>query len=451
MSRRSLARATPEDEPSVGSDVSERSRNRQVRHRRRTSRRQGRYQRLAFNDEFVRAPDRGAIGNRRLPARVYVGVVFLTGILAVLQFYFLPRNLAAAEFGLAVLGLSVTQAALQFTDIGLINASLRSDVSDEIRVALRAHAVCISHVICVAAIVVGCGIGLAGSVFGYIAAAGCACGLLLIGGRAQASATVQLSDEIAATRHNVFWQNAPKIGSVVGSFGGTAIAAMLAAVGTSALFGRPHLPRRIRLSFLRQHRRLWVPGIAVSASGFLLAWVDTYTLSLVAGVAEAGDYQAIVRPLTGISYIYLPLIALIQAAFNARDYRRVKVLMAMSILLGAAGSASVAAFLVVYGHDIWPRFAFDHHTVAAAAVAATAMCASAVLGGQLVLLGRQTAAAINTSLGALVLAVVSVVTVREMGAFGAGLASAVAATLVVVAHGTVLLLHKRTERVHTRR
>lgn len=451
MNRRSVDRAAPEDEPSLESVVNNCSKNARHRFRPNSSQYSSWYDRFFFEDDFVRLTGDRVAAKRRLSVTGYAGVVLLTGSLAVLQFYFLPRNLSATEFGFTVLGLSVTQAALQFTDGGLINASLRSDVPDEVRVALRAHAVSISHIACAILIAISCCLGIAGMPFGYIAAAGFACGVLLIGGRAQASATVHLSDEKAATWHNISWQNAPKIGSVAGSFGGSAISTMLAALATSALFGRPHLPHRIQVRFIRDNRRLWLPGIAVSLSGFLLSWVDTYTLSLVSGVSEAGAYQAIVRPLTGITYLYLPLIALIQAAYNARDDKRVKLLMATSISLGAAGSALVAAFLILYGHAIWPQFDFDRRTAVAAALAATAMCASAVLGGQLVLQGRQIAAAVNTSLGAITLVIVSLVTVRELGAFGAGLASAAAASLVVVAHGTVLLLNNRTKRVDTLR
>ena len=449
MSRRSFDRANPNMTPfRSGDDKPSRSGGRPTHRLSRSKSRN--YQRCVFKDNFVRPSDARVVTDSRLSASSYALVVLLTGSLAVVQFYFLPRNLGAAEFGLAVLGLSVTQAALQFTDVGLINASLRSDISDDVRVALRAHAVSISHILCVVFIIISCGVGAAGTSFGYIAAAGFACALFLIGGRTQASAAVHMSDEKTATRHNILWQNSPKIGSVLGSFGGTATASMVAAVATSALFGRPHLPRRIRFSFLRLHRWLWLPGIAVSASGFLLTWVDTYTLSILSGVTDAGNYQAIVRPLTGITYIYLPIIALIQSAFNAGNSQRVKLLMASCVALGVAGSTLVAAFLIIFGHEVWPGFAFDHRTVLVAAVAAVAMCVATVLGGQLLLRGHHLAAAINTSLGAIILAIVSVVTVRAMGTFGAGLASALAATFVVAAHGTVLLTKNMTERVSTR-
>ena len=114
-----------------------------------------------------------------------------------------------------------------------------------------------------------------------------------------------------------------------------------------------------------------------------MTWTDTYSLSIVSGVDEAGQYQAIVRPLTGITYLYLPIVALIQAAHNATAERRVKLLMVSGIALGGLGSMAIAVFLVIFGRDIWPDFRFDTKVVVAAAVAATAMCVAAIIGIQL--------------------------------------------------------------------
>ena len=152
------------------------------------------YSRLIYADQFAR-PEAGTSRGSRISILRYGSVVLLTGSLAIAQFYFLPNNLGATEFGLAVLGLSVIQAALQFSDAGSINASLRSDLSDDLRVALRVNAVSISSIVCLGGIIVSCGFGLIGASFGYISAAAFACALLLIGGKAHASAAVQMGDE----------------------------------------------------------------------------------------------------------------------------------------------------------------------------------------------------------------------------------------------------------------
>ena len=138
----------------------------------------------------------------------------------------------------------------------------------------------------------------------------------------------------------------------------------------------------------------------------------------------AGQYQAIVRPLTGITYLYLPIIALIQAAQNATAQKRVKLLMVAGVALGGLGSVGIGVFLIVFGRDLWPDFRFDTKVVVAAAVAATAMCVATVIGIQLMLRGKQLIISVNTSTGAALLLVLSLLTVERMGALGAGLASA---------------------------
>jgi O-antigen/teichoic acid export membrane protein len=326
---------------------------------------------------------------------------------------------------------------LQFSDLGSINASLRSDLTDELRAALRENAVSISSIFCLFGVIASCVLGFAGASFGYVSAAAFACALFLIGGKAHASAAVHMGDEKNATRHNIIWQNAPKVGSIVGSFGTTAVASMLGALVTSALFSRPQIPRRPSSSFLRINRNFWMPGLAVSASAFLLTWTDTYSLSIVSGIDEAGQYQAIVRPLTGITYIYLPILALIQAAHNAHAETRVKRLMVAGGALGALGSVVIGMFLILFGRKVWPDFRFDTKVVVVAAVAATAMCIGTVIGIQLVSHGRHAIVSLNTTFAATVLLVLSLLTVEKMGALGAGLSSAVAWTVVTVCHSAV--------------
>ena len=408
------------------------------------------FRRLTYTDQFVR-PDPGGPPRSRVSILAYASVVLLTGSLAIAQFYFLPNNLGATEFGLTVLGLSVIQGALQFSDVGSINASLRSDLTDDLRVALRDNAVSISSIVCLSGIIVSCALGFAGASFGYVSATAFACSLLLIGGKAHASAAVQMSDEKGATRHNVIWQNSPKIGSIIGSFGTTALASMLGALATSAVFSRPQIPRRPSWSFLRSNRNAWMPGLAVSSSAFLMTWTDTYSLSIVSGMNEAGQYQAIVRPLTGITYLYLPIIALIQAAHNATAQKRVKLLMVAGVALGGLGSVMIAVFLMIFGRDVWPDFRFDTKVVAAAAVAATAMCVATVIASQLLLLGKHVIASVNTTVGAAVLLVLSLLTVETMGALGAALASAIAWIVVAVCHSAVYFTLSRRIRTSVRK
>ena len=398
--------------------------------------------RLAYADRYHHSP----AFRRKVSPGVYAAVVLMTGLLSVAQFYFLPNNLGITEFGLVALGLSVLQAALQFSDLGSGNASLRSDLDADLRVALRENAVSTSWLICIIGIAASCVLGVAGVGFGFVAAAAFASAAMVVGDKAHASAAVQRGDERSTTRHNIVWQNSPKLGSILGSFGGSATWAMAGGLVTSLICSRLALPRRPSWTFLRDHRNLWLPGLAVSLGAFVLTWSDTYLLSFMAGLDEAGQYQAVVRPLTGLTYLYLPLVALVQAAHNAKAQNREKMLTAAAIVLGIVGSASIAIVLVSVGHRLWPEFRFDADVVVAAAVASAGMCAATLVGTQLLLRGHHLVAAANGVAGTVVLVVVSVLTIRSLGALGAALASAAGWSIVACCHAVFLVRLRHRQR-----
>ena len=375
---------------------------------------------------------------RLLTSRQYLGFVAITSGLAVAQFYFLPRNLGPTQFATAVLALSVIQGAQQLGDFGAHNASLRAGLPRADRIQLRESAVLLSTVTCLIGILTGVVVGLSGSPFGYLVALACGTALLLAPSKAHSSGAIQLGDERAATMHNLVWQNASKFGSIVGSFGGTALLSILGALINATLLYRPALPRFVAWAVLKAHARVILPGLALSVSAFFMMWIDTYTLSSVTGLADAGQYQAVVRPLTGITYLYLPVISLIQAAHNAGLLQRERRLMVVASMLGVGGSFGIAVGLYLVGERIWPAFDFAPEVVAACGAAAGLAALSAVVGGQLTLRGRQGWAAANTVLGALVLLLLSLLLIPRIGAVGAGLASAAAWLLVALCHAVVL-------------
>lgn len=387
----------------------------------------------------------GPSTRRSLSPKLYLGFVGITGGLAVTQFYFLPLNLGPTEFATAALGLSLIQGSQQLSDLGAHNASLRVGLSREDRIRLRESAIFLSSMVCLAGILLGLSLGIGGIGFGYIVACAFGAALLLAPSKTHSSGAIHLGDERAATSHNLLWQNAPKLGSVVGSFGGTALFTIFGAFINALLVYRPALPRFVAWGVLRSHIRLIAPGLALSLSAFLMMWTDTYTLSAVAGLADAGQYQAVVRPLTGITYLYLPVISLIQAAHNAGLVRRERRLMSFAGLMGVVGSFGIALGLYVFGERIWPEYEFSAGVLAACGTAAGLACLSSVVGGQLTLRGRQGWAAGNTVLGATMLLVLSLLLIPGWGAVGAGVASSSAWLLVVVLHSAVLWWSPRFE------
>lgn len=393
--------------------------------------------------DLVAGVEPGSAVRRTLSSRLYLGFVMITGGLAVAQFYFLPGNLGPTEFAMAALALSAIQGSQQLGDLGAHNASLRVALPREDRIQLRESAVYLSSVVCLIGVALGLIVGITGSSLGYLAACACGTALFLAPNKTHSSGAIQLGDERAATKHNLLWQNAPKLGSVIGSFGGTAFLTILGALVNAALVYRPSFPRYVRWGVLRSHLRVLVPGLALSTSAFLMMWIDTYALSAVDGLANAGQYQAVVRPLTGITYLYLPVISLIQSAHNAGLIRRERRLMLIASFMGVGGSLAIGLGLYLFGQRIWPEFEFSAGVVSACGAAAGLACLSAVVGGQLTLRGRQGWAAINTVLGAGVLLLLSLLLIPSVGVVGAGVASSSAWAVVVVCHSIVLFLSPR--------
>jgi len=395
----------------------------------------------------------GGAGQRRAARKIrpvhYLAFVFVTAALAAAQFYFLPRNLGPLEFAGVVLGLSVIQGALQFGDLGSYNASLRAALPAQDRVELRESAVFLSSVVCLIGVVLGVLVGLTSNPMGWILAAGCATAFLLAPNKAHSSGAIQLGEERIATKHNLVWQNAPKLGSIVGSFGGSAVASMAGALVSAAFSYRLELPRFVSWRVLRTHAKVIIPGFVLSLSAFLMAWTDTYALSTVAGLEDAGQYQAVVRPLTGITYLYLPIVSLIQAAHNAGLKRRERRLMVVAVALGFLGAGAISGGMWLFGPTIWPEFEFALPVILACGFSASLFALCTVVGGQLTLRGKQGLAAGTTVLGALVLLGLSLVLIPRFGAFGAGLASASSWLFVTICHSAILavvVLRQRAEK-----
>ncbi|MGE4008736.1 MAG: hypothetical protein AB7F12_22740 [Pseudonocardia sp.] len=339
--------------------------------------------------------------------------------------------------------MSLLQAALQFADLGFFNASLRSDLSAVDRTTLRKAGVSIAWITCVSGMLAATVASITVSGVALLAVLAFVCALLVVGDKARGSAAVHLGDEVRATRNNTSWQNSPKLGSIIGSFGHSALLTMAGAAVSAALFSRPAFPNAIDLRWVRKTARFWGPGLAVAATAFIATWAETYVLSISAPIASVGQYQAVVRPLTGVTYLYLPVVSLIQAASNSGRWSRARKLTAAGISIGFTGSTLVGLAMFFFGRQIWPDFDFRTDVIVFAAVASFGMCISALLGTHLLLLGKHVAAATNSAIGAIALLVAAIVLVPSGGEVGAAVSSSLAWTIVVACHCFTLWRNQR--------
>ncbi|WP_248704998.1 lipopolysaccharide biosynthesis protein [Curtobacterium sp. MWU13-2055] len=377
----------------------------------------------------TRAPGRfdASARPRRLGRNLYLLFVGVTAFLALAQMVLLPRNLSAFEFGTLSIALSLTQAVQQFGDLGFSNAAFRRELDSSLRGELREYGLTNVFVVSTVAILVAAVAAFAGAFswygFGVLALAVLS-GTVLAASKMSANSAIEAGDERAAAVQNAVWQNAPKLGMIVGSFGGTALASSIGAVVTAVGFGRPRLPRRWATpTTFSRHARLWAPGLTLVAAAFAASWVDTYILTALQGVDAAGAYQAILRPLLGVTYIYLPVVAILQSAANRGQWQRMRRLRLASVGGSAACAALVAAALIMIGDQVWPEYKFPTVAVVLCAVSVVAGCASTVFGTELLVHGRQGFSAVATLGGAAVLAALTAALVPHLGLVGAAAGS----------------------------
>ncbi len=383
----------------------------------------------------------------KLSFKVYCAILVFTASLAASQILILPWAMTPADFALVILAISITQAFQQAGDLGFGNASFRSDVAPEVRVKLRESALlastvswCLTMLICIGgSFVLGAQV--------IIIAAALTAGWLLTASKMRASSAIQHLDERRAATENLIWQNAPKLGLISGSFFGATMSVALGALAAAGL-GRPRLPTSHGFAgALKTQWRLWVPGLGLVVSAFLMAWAETYVLTIASDLVSVAQYQAVVRPMTGLTYVYLPLVSLLQVALNARNFGR-----ALKILSAALAAVSLAAgamglLLVCYGSLVWVDFDFPVALVALVAGSTIACAISAFAGNFLIVFGHQVVAAVCTALGAITLVVLSAVLVQSYGIEGAALASLSAWSLVALLQvGFALQLRIRNVR-----
>ncbi|MFB2599451.1 lipopolysaccharide biosynthesis protein [Herbiconiux sp. P17] len=368
-------------------------------------------------------PERHSYLGRRLYL-VYVGV---TAILALGQMLFLPRFLDATQFGLLALAMSATQAIQQFGDMGFGNAAARVSVDKPLRRTFREIGLTISYLVCAGFCVALLLLTVFGAIDGAetaVFAVAVLTALTLAASKMRASARTESGDERWASVENSIWQNAPKVGMLATAFGGTALITLAGGLVSAAVLGRPLLPRVWpRWRQITTNFRYWSPGLILVASAFAVTWADTYILTSIQGVADAGSYQAIMRPLIGVTYLYLPILGLVQSSANRLDWRRVSRLTTIALGITTVAAALIAVALIFIGSIIWPMYSFPPLVVILAAGSVVASAASALFGTRLLVIGKQMLSAGATLLGLAALVILSLLLIPSLGMLGAAIGS----------------------------
>lgn len=376
-----------------------------------------------------------------LSRRIYIVTSLLTVGLVGVQMYVLPRQLDAADLGMLMIAISLTQGFQQFGDIGFANAAARSKLKNTLRSEYRELGLALTWTSGGIAIVIFCGLSMADMMrwqTSVVLTCAVATALMLAASKMRASANIEAGNERATIRENLVWQNAPKVGLIIGCLGNALTASGLALVSALAL-GRPLFPiRGLSLRLVKSSAKHWAPGFALVLAGFCLTWSDTYILGALGGLEDVGNYQAVLRPLTGITYLYLPLLAMVQAALNRSESNRANRYSIIGIVFALFGSAILAVLLIFWGPAIWPEYEFPFSLVIILSIATILLAASAFFGIRLLVDGKQAWCAFATMAGVITNVAIAFILIPVFGLEGAAIAAALGAAVSASIQGCLL-------------
>lgn len=320
------------------------------------------------------APLRALVGARhRTATRTTLSTTryaALTGLgvgLAGVQLLLLPRWLTAREFGLVVLSISVTQAMLQFGDLGISRLCIDATRSPADRRRLRAQGQALSLLAAVVVVLVAALVGALAP--GYrstsvVLALGALAGAAVASDKYRATTREVGGDEVGAAGLNFLWTNAPKIGLLVGlvvfrsAIGVVATSVIIGAILCAPYWSSP----RHAVAALRDAPSWAYPSIAVVGS-FVLMWADTYFVSAHLGVAEAGSYEALYRMLGICTYLFLPWTSVVASRVSVSEPRPLLRPLLLSLAVTAASLAAVVVFVFTAAADFFPHLELPRHAV----------------------------------------------------------------------------------------
>lgn len=294
----------------------------------------------------------------RLGGPLYT-VVVLCGLgLAAGQILLLPRLLGSAEFGVAIIGFSLTQAGLSVGDLALSFTSQSTTLPGARRAEYREAALLVATILVGAAALITLIVGQfhGRSSILMAAALGLLSALVLEGSLLRARSYEQAGDEKRAAAENLCWQNAPKFGLLVGAaIGRSPVACLAGGLLCSLAVGRPLLPRpsvRVR-SVLRDWRR-WGPALLSVVAVFAVTWGDTYVVAAHLGLAAAAGYETTYRAMSSVTYLFQPWNSVMLSRLNAGVANSVGPILALSLAITAAGLAVLTILIRVEARRLFP-------------------------------------------------------------------------------------------------
>lgn len=298
-----------------------------------------------------RPPARTMLSMRRYGA-LTAGALVLSGV----QLALLPRWMNPRQFGLLVLGISVTQGLLQFGDLGLSRLCIDVTRSSEERARLRAEGQALSVATAFALAAVATVVALAWVDARPVAIAlalGGVAGAAAVSDKYRALAREVAGDETAAAGLAFMSTNGPKIGLLSGL---VAFRSALALLSVSAVVAAglclPVVRGSARAWAALRRPKVWAPPLFAILPSFVMGWADTYFLAARLGVSGAAAYEALFRVLGVSTYVFLPWVSVLVSRVSVAERRPLlkPILLSMSTTVFALGVA------VLFVYSLAPSF-----------------------------------------------------------------------------------------------
>lgn len=373
-------------------------------------------------------PRAGFVGpatETRVSKRLYVTILASGVAASIAQLIVIPIFLDARSFGLVIAGIAATQGSVLLADLGCIAMATNVLTPSGDRSGLReaAYAIAFFVVIIGSAIIAIASIGSIEPSEYLCIVAGLLTGPPLMFSRLNSNAHELAGDERGALISGLRWQNAPKVGMVVGAMTGSAEAALWGGLISSVLICGIGLPKPAFLTMWAQRWRLSTLSLALALSPYLMSWGDSFALGLSSGLADLGAYGFVYRLIFAVSYIYGPLLSVVAARSRRSPHDG---LQGIKYLAGVC-LVTVPPICVV-AELLQSRFletSTSWVAVVFLGLAASALAMSSVVGRLIIQWGDSRNAAAASTAAAAAVVITSVALVPHWGVTGAALGSLV--------------------------
>ena len=350
-------------------------------------------------------------------------------------------DLASRALGYVILGISATQAVLQFGDMGqavlLIEKRSGRAVS---------YSGVFWQTIFLVLLVLGGG-ALCIAVGWLSLAPGAALGAgLLAGAAASADRLRSIESSVRGDLVRSYllissWTNSPKIGLILGAaiFGGATWPLFLAVVTAVASL---RVPPPLSGSGVRNLGRFrsYGPAAICLATGWALSWIDVYVVASASGLSAAAGYGLASRGAAAVSYVYNPFDAMVVARVNEHGILGCRRPLVFAITLAMTASSvflSITWFLIRPEVQILQRLGSG--TLIVLSMTPVVASISLVCGTTLKVLRRTPAVARSGVIAVGVEAAALAIFVPMLGTLGAALAAFTGMLVSASSQGIIVL------------